>query len=245
MSVVGFTTDKVFAMTKLDEPTNTRATVVLFDLDGTLTDSAPGILAGFRHSLETVGAPEPTEQQLALVIGPPLIDSFRTMGLDEDVAQRALAAYFERYDAQGWAENSVYDGIEPVLAALKNRGVRLGVATSKSERFAHRILDHFGLSKYFEFIGGASNDGVRRAKPDVIAHSLRNLGLIPKEKGDGGTARVLMVGDRDHDVHGAARFGIPAVYVDWGYGIDGENDEAAFTVTSMDELAQVLGDNTQ
>lgn len=244
MSVVGGLTDMVFVMTKLDPPT-TRAQVVLFDLDGTLTDSAPGILAGFRHSLATVGAPEPTEKQLALVIGPPLLDSFRTMGLAEDLAQRALAAYFERYDAQGWAENSVFDGIEPVLAELKARGVRLGVATSKSERFAHRILDHFGLSQYFEFIGGASNDGARRSKPDVIAHSLRNLGLIPKEVADGGTSGVLMVGDRDHDVHGAARFCIPTIYVEWGYGIEGEDDDASFVVTTMDELAKVLDDNTE
>lgn len=231
-------------MTKLDAPPPVRAQVVLFDLDGTLTDSAPGILAGFRHALASVGAPEPSDEQLALVIGPPLIDTFHSMGLSEDVAAEAIAAYFDRYDATGWAENTVFDGIEPVLKELRARGVRLGVATSKSERFAHRILDHFGLSDYFEFIGGASNDGVRRAKPDVIAHSLRNLGLSPKEIADGGTSGVLMVGDRDHDVHGAARFGIPAVYVDWGYGIDGESDDAAFTVTTMDELAKVLGDNT-
>lgn len=231
-------------MTNLDASRTSRAKVVLFDLDGTLTDSAPGILTGFRHALATVGAPEPTDKQLALVIGPPLIDTFRSMGLSEDVAQQALQAYFERYDAKGWSENTVYDGIDTVLKELKNRGVRLGVATSKSERFAHRILEHFGLSHYFEFIGAASNDGVRRAKPDVIAHSLRSLGLIPKEIADGGTEGVLMVGDRDHDVHGAARFGIPAIYVDWGYGIAGEDDDAAFTVTTMQELSKVLGDNT-
>lgn len=231
-------------MTNLDAARSPRATVVLFDLDGTLTDSAPGILAGFRHALAAVDGPEPTEEQLALVIGPPLIDTFGAMGLPDDVAQKALAAYFERYDAKGWAENTVFEGIEPVLAELKSRGVRLGVATSKSERFAHRILDHFGLAEYFEFIGGASNDGTRRAKPDVIAHSLRNLGITATEASAGGTQGVLMVGDRDHDVHGAARFGIPAIYVDWGYGIAGENDDAAFTVTTMDELAKVLGDNT-
>lgn len=231
-------------MTNLDATGTSRASVVLFDLDGTLTDSAPGILAGFHHALAAVGAPAPSEAQLALVIGPPLIDTFRSMGLDEDTAQTALKAYFDRYDATGWAENSVYAGVEQVLADAKNRGVRLGVATSKSERFAHRILDHFELSQYFDFIGGASNDGVRRAKPDVIAHSLRGLGLVPKEIADGGTDSVLMVGDRDHDVHGAARFGIPAIYVDWGYGIEGENDDAAFTVADAAELSKVLVDNT-
>ncbi|MEH6794970.1 MAG: HAD-IA family hydrolase [Rhodococcus sp. (in: high G+C Gram-positive bacteria)] len=220
------------------------ASVVLFDLDGTLTDSAPGIHAGFRHALASVEAPEPTEEQLSLVVGPPLIDTLRGLGLDEDAAQRALAAYFQRYDERGWAENTAFDGIETVLTRLQDRGVRLGVATSQSERFAVRILDHFGLSRYFEFIGGASNDGTRRAKSDVIAHSLTNLGIDPVESADGGTAGVIMIGDRDHDVHGAARFGIPTVYVEWGYGIDGESDDAAFTASSMDELATVLEQNT-
>nr|WP_314141518.1 HAD-IA family hydrolase [uncultured Rhodococcus sp.] len=220
------------------------ASVVLFDLDGTLTDSAPGIHAGFRHALASVNAPEPTEEQLSMVVGPPLIDTLRGLGLDEDSAQRALAAYFERYDERGWAENTAFDGIESVLTRLQDRGVRLGVATSKSERFAVRILDHFGLSRFFEFIGGASNDGTRRAKSDVIAHSLTNLGIEPIEHAEGGTAGVIMIGDRDHDVHGAARFGIPTVYVEWGYGVDGESDDAAFTASSMDELATVLEQNT-
>ncbi|MBY4381541.1 HAD hydrolase-like protein [Rhodococcus fascians] len=221
------------------------ASVVLFDLDGTLTDSAPGIHAGFRHALASVGAPAPTEEQLSLVVGPPLIDTLRAMNLGEEAAQRALAAYFDRYDERGWAENTAFDGIEAVLTRLQDRGIRLGVATSKSERFAIRILDHFGLSRYFDFIGGASNDGSRRAKSDVIAHSLINLGIAPVESTDGGTAGVIMIGDRDHDVHGAARFGIPAVYVEWGYGIDGESDDAAFTASDMDELAAVLEQNTQ
>ena len=225
-------------------PAVAPASVVLFDLDGTLTDSAPGIHAGFRHALASVGAPAPSEQQLSLVVGPPLIDTLRTMGLDEETAQRALAAYFDRYDERGWAENTVFDGIEKVLAGLQDRGVRLGVATSKSERFAVRILDHFGLSRYFEFIGGASNDGTRRAKSDVIAHTLSNLGVEPVESADGGTVGVIMIGDRDHDVHGAGRFGIPTVYVEWGYGIDGESDDAAFTASNMEELAAVLEQNT-
>lgn len=225
-------------------PVDDPASVVLFDLDGTLTDSAPGIHAGFRHALAAVDAPEPTEKQLSSVVGPPLIDTLHGLGLDEDTAQRALAAYLQRYDERGWAENRTFDGIEAVLSRLRDRAVHLGVATSKSERFAVRILDHFGLSRYFDFIGGASNDGTRRAKSDVIAHSLNNLGIEPTEAADGGTSGVIMVGDRDHDVHGAGRFGIPTVYVEWGYGIDGESEDAAFTVSSMDELAAVLEQNT-
>jgi phosphoglycolate phosphatase len=214
---------------------------MLFDLDGTLTDSAPGILAGFRHALASVGAPEPSDELLAEVVGPPMIDTFRRLGFDAEDTDRALAAYFEYYDTGGgWAQNTVFEGIEPILVDLVARGVRLGVATSKSERFAHRILDHFGLAQYFAFIGGASDDLTRRAKADVIAHTLRGLGIAPVAAADGGTADVVMVGDRDHDVDGATRWGIPTVFVGWGYGTGDENAGAAWTVADMSQLAAML-----
>ncbi|HEY5857617.1 MAG TPA: HAD-IA family hydrolase [Aldersonia sp.] len=211
---------------------------MLFDLDGTLTDSAPGILAGFRYALDSVGAPEPSPDLLAMVVGPPMIDTFRRMGLDEHRTERAVAAYFERYDGGGgWAENEMFVGIEPVLADLESRGIRLGVATSKSERLAKRIVEHFGLTHYFEFVGGSSDDLSRRAKVDVIEHTLRGLGIQPIPSG---TEGVVMIGDRDHDVHGAAHWGIPTIYVGWGYGSPGENADAALTVDTVADLAEAV-----
>lgn len=214
------------------------APVMLFDLDGTLTDSAPGILGGFRHALASVGAAEPSQQVLDGVVGPPMLVTLRGLGLDEPTAQRALAAYFDRYDAGGgWAENTVFDGIEPILAELTDRGIRLGVATSKAEHFAHRILDHFELSRYFDFIGGASADQRRSAKVDVIEHSLNGLGITPVADT---TSGVVMVGDRDHDVDGAAQWGIPTIFAGWGYGLPHESAQAHWVAGSVTELAALL-----
>ncbi|MGF7124427.1 phosphoglycolate phosphatase [Rhodococcus sp. BE178] len=215
----------------------TIAPVMLFDLDGTLTDSALGIHNGFRHALAAVGGPEPTAEMLATVIGPPLMDSMRGMGLDADTTAAALAAYFERYDAIGWSENEVYEGIEPMLAAARGTGARLAVATSKTEKFAIRILEHFGLADYFEVIGGASSDGSRRAKADVVEHVLGGLGLPATV---GGTADVVMIGDREHDVHGAGHWGIPTVFVEWGYGTADEAAAARWTAPTVAHLEQIL-----
>ena len=209
---------------------------VLFDLDGTLTDSAPGIWAGFRHALASVGAPEPTEDFLSRVIGPPLLDSFRSIGLDEAATAAAHAAYIQRYDERGWAENTVYDGIDDVLSGLTARGVTLAVATSKNEKFAQRILDHFELARHFEFVAGASDDGTRRAKADVIARALTEIGRSPASAAGG----VVMVGDREHDVAGAAHWGIPTVTVGWGYGAPNEHAAARWHVSSTTELEEVL-----
>ena len=227
-------------MRAVTTPPLDRFPVVLFDLDGTITDSAPGIHGGFRHALATVGRPEPTEEMLASVIGPPMVDTFRSLGMTPADVDRAIAAYIERYDATGWQENSVYEGMDVVLGKARANGTRLAVATSKSERFAIRILEHFGLAEHFEFIGGASDDGTRRAKPDVIAHSLTSLGITPVLAADGGTPDVLMIGDRDHDVLGAAKYGIPTVVVEWGYGSAEEARHAFRSVSSASELGGLL-----
>ncbi|PTR32099.1 phosphoglycolate phosphatase [Rhodococcus sp. OK519] len=213
------------------------APVLLFDLDGTLTDSALGIHNGFRHALTAVGRPEPTADMLATVIGPPLMDSMRGMGLDDAATAGALAAYFERYDAVGWSENEVYDGIEPMLAAARDTGARMAVATSKTEKFAIRILEHFGLDRYFEVIGGASSDGARRAKSDVIEHVLGGLGLPATP---GSTHDVVMIGDREHDVHGAGHWGIPTVFVEWGYGTAEEARAARWSAPTVADLTRIL-----
>lgn len=216
--------------------------LVLFDLDGTLTDSAPGILAGFDHALTTVGTPLPGGDVRAHVVGPPMIDTFRALGMTEDRIERARAAYSEYYEGQGWAENRVYDGVVDVLDALVAAGVPMAVATSKNERVARRILEHFGLSEYFVFIAGASDDGARRAKSDVVARALHETGRTPRITADGGTDSVVMVGDRDHDVFGAGHFGIPVVLVGWGYGGPEEHAAATWSVASPSDLSALLAD---
>ena len=181
---------------------------VLFDLDGTLTDSAEGVVASFRHALGELGAPVPEGDLASRIVGPPM--HITMADLVGDRAGEAMTAYRADYTTRGWAMNRTFDGVPELLADLRSAGVRLAVATSKSEPIARRILEHFGLDGFFEVIAGASPDGVRSAKADVVAHALAQLEPLPQ--------RVLMVGDRSHDVEGAAQHGIGTVVVDWGYG---------------------------
>lgn len=215
------------------------APVVLFDLDGTLTDSATGVINGFLHAAETVGFAVP-DGNLEWLLGPPMRDTLRSFGLGDDEIEPGLAAYREYYTTTGWSENALFDGVGAMLAAVRGTGSRLAVATSKNESAAVRILEHFGIADHFEFIGGASEDGVRRAKADVVAHSLAALGVEAVDAAQGGTSDVVMVGDREHDIHGAGRFGIPTLFVEWGYGTEAEGAAAAKTVAAVDDLQHLL-----
>jgi phosphoglycolate phosphatase len=214
--------------------------LVIFDLDGTLTDSAEGIVASFLHALGHVGAAVPEGDLAAQIVGPPMDDTFRSMELGE-VAEEAIAAFRTEYAARGWAMNALFDGIEQLLADLRGAGVRLAVATSKLEPTARRILAHFGLDEHFEVIAGATPDGSRKTKIEVLAHALEQLQPVP--------TRVLMVGDRSHDVHGAAAYGIDTVVVGWGYGQADFTHSAAGDGTptgvthaaTIDELRRALG----
>ncbi|WP_395311072.1 HAD-IA family hydrolase [Mycobacterium sp. AMU20-3851] len=217
--------------------TVTRAPeLVLFDLDGTLTDSAEGIVASFRHALHSVGATVPEGDLASRIVGPPMHHTLSSMGLGAR-ADEAISAYRADYTTRGWSMNTVFDGIPDLLADLKRAGVRLAVATSKAQPTAQRILAHFGLDEHFEVIAGASPDGTRAAKADVVAHALAQLGPLPE--------RVLMVGDRSHDVEGAAEHGIDTVVVDWGYGrtdFDGPGASVPrHRVATVEELREVLG----
>jgi phosphoglycolate phosphatase len=210
--------------------------VVIFDLDGTLTDSAHGIVSSFRHALNQVGAAVPEGDLIARIVGPPMHHTLAAMGLGEHT-EAAIAAYRSDYGTRGWAMNSLFDGIEPLLADLRAAGVRLAVATSKAEPTARRILAHFGLDEHFDVIAGASVDGARSSKADVLAHALAQLRPLPE--------RVLMVGDRVHDVDGAAAHGIDAVVVGWGYGREDfteHNGSTGFShVATVAELRRALG----
>ena len=188
-----------------------RPQLVIFDLDGTLTDSAGGIVSSFRHALGQIGVDVPEGDLTSRIVGPPMHHTLSAMGLGEHT-EAAIAAYRADYTSRGWAMNSLFDGIAPLLADLRAAGIRLAVATSKAEPTARRILAHFGLDEHFEVVAGASIDGTRATKADVLAHALAQLQPLPE--------RVLMVGDRLHDVEGAAAHGIDAVVVGWGYGQD-------------------------
>jgi phosphoglycolate phosphatase len=210
--------------------------LVIFDLDGTLTDSAQGIVSSFLHALGEIGAQIPGGDLAGRIVGPPMHHTLEGMGLG-DSADAAIAAYRADYSTRGWAMNSLFDGIPELLSDLRAAGVRLAVATSKAEPTARRILAHFGLDGYFEVIAGASLDGVRAAKADVVAHALAQLEPLPD--------RVIMVGDRAHDVEGAAAHGIGTVVVGWGYGRSDFADPAAPAATAhvatVDDLREVLG----
>jgi phosphoglycolate phosphatase-like HAD superfamily hydrolase len=217
------------------------STVLLVDLDGTITDSFDGIANSFRHALAAVGADEPSPEVVAGIAGPPMIDTLTGLGLDGPTADDAMRAYRERYTDVGWLENSVFDGMGDLLADLRSGGRTLAVATSKNEKTARAILEHFGLAEHFHVIAGASDDGSRRAKSDVIAHALAQLGITADPGSAVTDSPVVMIGDRAHDVEGAALYGIPAVIVAWGYALHGEEDSAAWSVGSIADLREVLG----
>ena len=193
---------------------------VFFDLDGTLTDSAPGITRCLAHAFERIGAPVPAESELRACIGPPLDHTFRRLlSRDDDaLVERAIGLYRERFLTLGMYENAVYSGIPETLARLAAEGRRLFVVTAKPERFAREIVRHFALGEFFEAVYGPSEDGVLHDKAELIAHALREERLAP---GD-----VAMVGDRAHDVLGARACGVAAIGALWGYGSHAELTEA-------------------
>lgn len=186
----------------------TKYNSVLFDLDGTLTDSAPGIIDCATYAFSSLGYEIPDIQKLRTFIGPPLSSSFARFGMDADTVEKAITAFRKRYADSGKFRNEVYPGIEALLTRLKEKGYHLFVATSKPEPLAREILAHFHLDPYFDEIAGASLDRSRESKEAVIAYLLN--------KKDIGSA--VMIGDTDYDVLGAKRHGIPCIVVSWGYG---------------------------
>ena len=208
---------------------------ILFDLDGTLTESGPGIISSVRYALAKMGVPSLDDAQLRRFIGPPLLDSFRDhCGLDPADVTVAIAAYREYYATDGQFENAVYDGIPELLTSLRGAGRTLAVATSKAEVFAASILEHFDLAQYFTTIVGSELDGRRTAKADIITEALARL--------DRPTTGTVMIGDRSHDVRGAVAVGVGSIGVLWGYGDDEELTAAgadALAATPVELLGQL------
>ncbi len=206
--------------------------VVLFDLDGTLTDSGPGILNCLEYALDAQGIPYPDRDTMRTYLGPPLAVTFRDQfGMTDSQITAAIEKYRERYHDIGLFENSVYPGIPELLAELKASNIRMVTATSKPEYSATRILQHFELDQYFEFIGAATLDGSRDSKSLVIGHTLETVGLNPD------SFSMIMIGDRHHDVHGAKEHGIDTIGVLWGYGDAAELESAGVVDLAADPSA--------
>lgn len=183
--------------------------VILFDLDGTLTDSGEGITKCAQLALEHFGIRVEDRNQLRIFVGPPLRESFPKFGVPEDQVEEAVRIFRSRYLTVGKFENRPYPGIRELLETLRNQGHRLFVATSKPETTAVEILEKFRLSDYFERICGASMDSGRDSKEAVIAYLLELAGNVED---------AVMVGDTEFDVIGASAHGIPTIGVNWGYG---------------------------
>lgn len=209
--------------------------ILLFDLDGTLTDSAPGIIHSVSYALRSFGI-NSDAGDLRKFIGPPLSWSFEEYyGFSHRDAVRAVGKYREYFADKGIFENAVYPGIENMLGQFQSAGKRLFVATSKPEVFARRILDHFSLTSYFEGVTGSELDGTRTDKDEVIACALE-LSQI------GEKAEAVMIGDRKHDVLGAKTNGISCIGVLYGYGSREELEEAgaALFAHTPEELTGLL-----
>ncbi len=214
----------------------TKYDYLFFDLDGTLTDSGKGIMRSVAHALRFFGIEESDDANLKRFVGPPLETSFSEFyGLNEEETHKAISLYQERYKPIGVYENEPYEGIEECLQSLKDAGYRLVVATSKPVDMAMKVLEHFNLKHYFEFIAARDMKGILYSKADVIRYAL-------KEHAVEDINRVLMIGDRKFDVLGAREVGFDCVGVLYGYGDLDEmkRANAKYVVGTVDQLKELL-----
>ncbi len=217
----------------------TKWTAFLFDLDGTIIDSAPGITASLAWTFERLGRPVPSPAELLAFVGPPILDSFRDLaGMNVAEAEHALEVYRPHYLQTGVFNSSVYPGIPALLKRVHESGRPISLATSKPELPATTALDFYGLKQHFTVITGASEDEVRSRKADVVEEALIRLQAIGAD-----LSNVVMIGDREHDVHGAAEHGIPTIMVEWGYGSPAEQVGTIGVASTAEHLGDLLLDS--
>lgn len=210
--------------------------VILFDLDGTITNPGIGITNSVAFALNRFGITVTDRADLYKFIGPPLIDSFKEYyGFDDEKARTAVEYYREYYSEKGIFENELYDGIKQLLESLKASGKVVGLATSKPDLFAIQILKYFEIDSYFDFVAAATIDETRTKKDEVIRFALETNNLSDKQN-------IVMVGDRRYDIVGAEINGIDSIGVLFGFGSkqELENAKATYIVASVKELAEIL-----
>ena len=212
-------------------------TCVLFDLDGTIVDSAPGITATLAYTFEQLGRPIPSPSKLLEFVGPPILESFEHLaGMTVPEAHQALAVYRERYLAHGVGNVTIYPGLADLLRSIHESPVALSLATSKPESLARIALTSLDVIQYLDVLTGASEDEVRSAKADVVEEALIRLEAFGAD-----ISRPVMVGDRFYDVEGAAAHGVPTIFVEWGYGSAAEQVGTVASVSSAEQLQHLLG----
>ncbi len=210
--------------------------MILFDLDGTLTDPKAGITRSVRYALGRLGIEEPDLDSLIGFIGPPLAESFsKQYAMTPEETARAVAFYREFFKEKGMFDNEVYPGVEELLRSLKAAGCTLVVATSKPTVFADAILQHFDLVRHFDLVVGSNLDQTRSAKTEIIACILESFPEVP-------IAEFVMIGDREHDIIGAHHTGIDSIAVRYGYGADEELRRAnpTYMAEAVTELRDLL-----
>lgn len=211
---------------------------LLFDLDGTLTDSSEGICKSIQYSLGKIGIQEDDLKKLEVFIGPPLRYSFKEYyGLEGELAEQAIAFYRERYTEVGKYENRPYPGIREMLIHLKSAGAVLAVASSKPELYVEDILRHFDLYELFDYVVGSDLEGKRETKTAVIREAMERMQVTREEQ-----KGVLMVGDRHFDIDGAKELSLDSLGVYYGFAKSGELEAAGadYVVHTVDELEKLL-----
>lgn len=212
---------------------------ILFDLDGTLTDAAPGITNSIKYVLNKFGISEPDEHKLRACLGPPLITSLTEFfGLTEEDALKGVEYYREYFRPYEIFENEVYTGIPQLLKKLKEQDKTLIVATSKPEPFAVQIIEHFKMDKYFDFIAGSNLDNTRSKKADVIRYVLDSVNISD-------CSAAVMIGDRKHDIIGAKETGLRSIGVLYGYAAVNELEQAGadFIAKTPEDIFGIINSN--
>lgn len=209
---------------------------ILFDLDGTITDSAPAITSSLARTFALLGRPVPAAAELLAYVGPPMLDAFQEYaGMTRDEAVEAIAVYRAEYHGAAALDTAVYPGVAGLLERIHAAGIPLALATSKPELSAIAILTHFDLAKHFTATVGASADHTRSKKSDIVSEALARLAATGVD-----TSNTVLVGDRSYDAIGAQAHGIPAILVEWGYGSPAEAAAATAVVHSTDQLGKLL-----
>lgn len=219
----------------------TKYKYVLFDLDGTISESAGGIRKSLEHAITALGKPLPNLDDYTLYIGPPLIDTFRNVcHFSEEDSQKGVELYRSFYDEKGKYINNLYDGIKDVLIKLKENGAKIAVCSSKYEKFAEEIVANLGVSDCFDAVCGSTLDGSRKDKKDLIPYAVKSLGRDFNSEME----NTVMLGDTYFDARGARQCGVDFIGVEYGYGsIQAMKDEGAevFAKTPADILPLLIG----